>query len=68
MDVIISLIMILIIIGIILLIKNQIKFKIKEGLGVSVVGGLEEDKEEIKVKPDKDSDGYELVGSADMGL
>ena len=64
MDVIISLIMILIIIGIILLIKNQIKFKIKEGLGVSVVGGLEEDKEEIKVKPDKDSDGYELVGSA----
>ena len=64
MDAIICLIIILIIIGIILS-KNHIKYKIREGLGSSVSGvAAEEEKEEIKVVPDKDTDGYELVGSA----
>ena len=65
MDVIIYFIIILIIIGTVLLTKNHIKYKIKEGLGGSIINENEEEEEgETSVKPEKDSDGYELVGSA----
>ena len=66
MDVIICFIIILIIIGTVLLTKNHIKYKIKEGLGGSIINENENEEEEegeTNVKPEKDSDGYELVGS-----
>jgi len=63
-------IVILLIIGILLLIKNYIKNKTKEAFGASIYnmsGDIQDDDDddddEINLTPDTDAQGYELVGS-----